>query len=74
MFNPNASLDFRPSTSDNDRLMTETKMLQIQSKNMVIVAIHFSTTSEIWNAFLISKVETNNQRLNKVKISNLKIV
>jgi autotransporter adhesin len=54
--------------------MTETKMLQIQSKNMVIVAIHFSTTSEIWNAFLISKVETNNQRLNKVKISNLKIV
>jgi autotransporter adhesin len=65
-------LDSRPSTSDNDKLMTEAKMLQIQSKNMVIVGVHFSTTSKIWNAFLTSKVETNNQRLNKVKISNLK--
>jgi hypothetical protein len=47
MFNLNASLDFRSSTSDNDRLMNKAKMLKIQSKSMVIVAVHFSTTSKI---------------------------
>ncbi len=29
MCNPNASLDFKPFASDNDRLMTKAKMLQI---------------------------------------------
>jgi hypothetical protein len=29
MYNPNASLDYRPSTSDNDKLMTKAQMLQI---------------------------------------------
>jgi hypothetical protein len=47
-------------------------MLQIQSKNMVTIVVHFSTTFDIRNAFLASKVEINNHRLNKVKISNLK--
>jgi hypothetical protein len=47
-------------------------MLKIQSKNMVIIIVHFSTTSYVQNAFLASKVEINNHRLNKVKISNLK--
>jgi hypothetical protein len=47
-------------------------MLQIQSKNMVTIVVYFSTTSDIQNTFLVSKVEINNHRLNKVKISNLK--
>ncbi len=41
---------------------------------MAIVVIRFSTTSEIQDAFMDGKVEINNQRLNKVKINNLKIV
>jgi hypothetical protein len=73
MFNPNASLDFGPTTSYDDRLMTKAKMLEIQSKNMAIVVTHFSTTSEIRDAFMANKVEINNQRLNKMKINNLKI-
>ncbi len=47
-------------------------MLQIQSKNTVTVVVRFSTTSNIRNAFLTSKVEINNHRLNKIKNSNLK--
>jgi hypothetical protein len=52
--------------------MNKAKTLQIQSKNMVTIVVHFSTTFDIRNAFLASKVEINNHRLNKVKISNLK--
>jgi ribosomal protein L30E len=52
--------------------MIKAKMLQIQSKSMVTVAACFSTTFDIRNTFLIVKVEINNHRLNKVKISNLK--
>jgi hypothetical protein len=73
-FNPNASLNSRPSISDNDKLMTKAKMLQIQSKSMAIVATQFSITSNIWNAFLANKVDINNQKLHKMKISNLKII
>ncbi len=74
MFNPNASLDSRPTTSDNDKLMIKAKMLQIYSKSMVAIVTRFSTTFEIWNAFLVGKVEINNHILNKVKISNLKTI
>ncbi len=72
MFNLNASFDSRPFASDNDRLMNKEKMLQIQSKNMAIVVAHFSTTFDIRNVFLASKVQINNHKLNKVKINNLK--
>ncbi len=74
MFNPNASLDFRLVASYDDRLMTKVEMLEIQSKRMAIVVACFSTTSKIQDAFMVGKVEVNNQRLNKVKISNLTIV
>jgi hypothetical protein len=47
MFNPNASLDSRPTASDNDKLMIKAKMLQIYSKSMVAIVICFSTTFEI---------------------------
>jgi hypothetical protein len=47
MFNPNASLDSRPTTSDNDKLMVKAKMLQIYSKSMVAIVARFSTTFEI---------------------------
>jgi hypothetical protein len=72
MFNPNVSLDSRPFASDNDKLMIKAKMLQIQSKSMATLAACFSTTFDIRNTFLVGKVEINNHRLNKVKISNLK--
>jgi hypothetical protein len=39
---------------------------------MVTIVVHFSTTSNIKNAFLVSKVEINNHKFNKVKINNLK--
>jgi hypothetical protein len=72
MFNPNVSLNSRPFTSDNDKLMIKAKMLQIQSKNMVTIIIRFSMTSNIQNIFLASKAEINNHELNKVKIIHLK--
>ncbi len=70
MFSPNVLLDYRPFASDNDKLMFKAKMLQIQYKNMVTIVVHSSTTFDIRNAFLANKVEINNHRLNKVKISN----
>jgi hypothetical protein len=39
---------------------------------MPAIVARFSTTFEIWNAFLTGKVEINNHILNKVKINNLK--
>jgi hypothetical protein len=71
MFNPNASLNFRPTTSYNDRLMIKAEMLKIQKHGDSCSS--FFTTSEIRNAFMVGKVEINNQRLNKVKFNNLKI-
>jgi hypothetical protein len=41
---------------------------------MATMASHFSTTSQIRDAFLLGKVEINNEKLKKVKISNLKVV
>jgi hypothetical protein len=60
MFNLNASLDSKPSSSDSYRLITKAKMLQIQSKNMTIVAFCFFTTFKIQDTFLVSKVDINN--------------
>jgi hypothetical protein len=39
---------------------------------MTTVASHFSTISQIWDAILVGKVEIDNEKLNKVKINNLK--
>jgi hypothetical protein len=39
---------------------------------MVTIASRFSTTSQILDTSLIGKVEINNEKLNKVKINNLK--
>jgi hypothetical protein len=41
---------------------------------MVTMAFHFSTTSQICDAFLANKVEINNEKLIKLKINNLKVV
>jgi hypothetical protein len=41
---------------------------------MPTMVCHFSTMFEIQDAFLVSKVEINNERLNNVKINNLKVV
>jgi hypothetical protein len=38
---------------------------------MVTIVACFSTTFKIWNTFMVGKIEINNQRLNKVKISNV---
>jgi hypothetical protein len=47
-------------------------MLQSQPKSMVAMAFHIFTTFEIQDTFLVGKVKINNERLNKVKIKNLK--
>jgi hypothetical protein len=39
---------------------------------MVTVITRLSTTSKIWDTFIVGKFEINNQRLNKVKINNVK--
>jgi hypothetical protein len=67
-------LDFTPFGSDGEKSMTKLEMFQSQFRNMVIGVSHFSTTLQIRDAFLASKVEINNKKLNKVKISNLKVV
>jgi hypothetical protein len=41
---------------------------------MVAMAFCLYTTFKISNIFLAIKVEINNERLNKVKINNLKVV
>jgi len=41
---------------------------------MATMASCFSTTSQIQDAFLLGKVEINNEKLKKVKISNLKVI
>jgi hypothetical protein len=41
---------------------------------MATMASRFSTTSQIQDAFLLGKVEINNEKLKKVKISNLKVI
>jgi hypothetical protein len=41
---------------------------------MATMASCFSITSQIWDTFLASKVAINYEKLNKVKINNLKAV
>jgi hypothetical protein len=41
---------------------------------MATMASHFSTTSQIRDAFLLGRVEINNEKLKKVKTSNFKVV
>jgi hypothetical protein len=64
----------KPSTSDGEKPMNKLEMLQSQSKCMATMAFCFFTTFKILNIFLANKVGINNERLNKVKINNLKIV
>jgi hypothetical protein len=57
MLNPNASrCEPKPYASDSDRLMTKANMLQTQSKSMAIVASCFSTTFDIQDTFLVTKL------------------
>ncbi len=64
----------KPSISDGEKTMNKLEMLQSQSKCMATMAFCFYITFKISNIFLDSKVEINNERLNKVKINNLKVV
>jgi len=41
------SLNFKPFTSDGERMMSKIKMLHNQSKNMVMMAFHFAFAFEI---------------------------
>jgi hypothetical protein len=40
---------------------------------MATMVSNFSTMFEIQDAFLLNKMEINNERLNNVKINNLKV-
>jgi hypothetical protein len=57
---------------DGEWMVTKVEMLHNQFKNMAMVASHFSSTFEIYNVFLVSKVEINNEWKKKIKIKNLK--
>jgi len=70
----NPSLDSTPSRSDGEKSIIKLEMLQSQSKSMAKVVSCFSTTSQIQDAFLVSKVEINNEKLNKMKICNMKAI
>ncbi len=39
---------------------------------MAIMAFHYASTFEIWDAFMAGKVEINNEHKKKIKINNLK--
>jgi hypothetical protein len=72
---PNAYLDSRLHISHGgEQMMTNAKMLQNQFRNMVIVAFHYASTSEIWDVFLMGKVEINNEWKKKIKINNFKAI
>jgi len=64
----------KPFISDGEKPRSKLEMLQSQSKCMATMAFCFYTTFKISNIFLASKVEINNERLNKEKINNLKVV
>ncbi len=62
---PNASLDFRLPTSDGGEwMMTKAEMLQNQFKSMATIASCYASTFKIQNAFLVGKVEINNELTN----------
>jgi hypothetical protein len=70
----NASLDSRlPACDGGEWMMTKAKMLQSQSKSMATMASHYASTFEIRDAFLVGKVEINNEHKKKIKINNLKV-
>ncbi len=68
-----ASLDSRLLAYDGgEQMMTKVEMLQSQSKSMATIASHYASTSKIKDAFLVGKVEINNEQKKKIKINNLK--
>lgn len=72
-FIPNASLDSRLPTNDGGEwMMTKVKMLKSQSMSMATMASRYASTFKIQNAFLVGKVEINNECKKKIKINNLK--
>lgn len=54
--------------------MTKVEMLQSQSKSMAIVASYYTSTYEIYDVFLVGKVEINNEYKKIIKINNLKAI
>jgi hypothetical protein len=54
--------------------MIKVKMLHIQSKSITTMASHYPSTLEIRDAFMVGKVEINNEWKKKIKINNLKVV
>jgi hypothetical protein len=44
----------------------------VNFKSMATIANKFSSTSDVNDVFLLSKMDINNERKNKVNISNLK--
>ncbi len=65
---PNASLDSKLHVGDGGEwMMTKAEMLQSQSKSMATMASHYASTYEIRDAFLVGKVEINNEHKKKSK-------
>ncbi len=70
----NASLDSRLLIDCGEQMMIKVKMLHIQSKSITTMASHYPSTFEIWDAFMVGKVDINNEWKKKFKINNLKVV
>lgn len=71
---PNTSINSKRSLSDVERFMTKVEMLHSLSKSMATMASCFASAFKIWDAFLISTVEINNEQKKKININNLKVV
>jgi hypothetical protein len=56
-----------------ERPMTKHNMLQLQSRSFATMASCFQVSLEICDALLVTKMDINHERKNKVKISNLKV-
>jgi hypothetical protein len=69
----NASLNSRLLNVCGERMMIKVKMLHIQSKSIATMASHYPSTFEIRDAFMVGKVEINNEWKKKIKINNLKV-
>jgi hypothetical protein len=70
----NAYLDSRLLSDCGERMMMKVRMLHIQSKRIATMASHYPSTFEIQDAFMVGKVEINNEWKQKIEINNLKVV
>jgi hypothetical protein len=50
------------------------EIIGMNFKNMATITSRLSSTSNVYDAFLLTKMNVNHERKNKIKINNLKMV